>query len=368
MNANVRSWAASSALLLLLGSAAAACSDDKKVPAVEPDAGIDEPGRKQAALGGKLAAAVKAAESAQASPSAKSDDGPPEKGVFAPGAADKAQAAGAPPKVDLLGEGSEPRLSLAFAPGEGEQKESVSAAFRMQGRGLPLDYTVSVKVEKPKDKPKDDKKAEAAPGFRVVATIAGVSLPPQLPKDVADQVGKVKGTEIRYRLAPTGAITEVSATLPKGADPSLDQIINPVVEGVTLLTPVFPEKPVGVGAYWMVTDRLVSGIVDVVRYRVLRVEKIEKDRATLSMDVRQYAARSEIDAGGGQKLSVLQFESIGKSKIEFAAPALLSPRAEGQVRMALDGRVQVGQQGAQQGGLQTELTVKLAGGDPDKKK
>lgn len=363
MNANVRSWAASSALLLLLGSAAA-CSDDKKVPAVEPDAGIDEPGRKQAALGGKLAAAVKAAESAQASPSAKSDDGPPDKGVFAPGAADKAQAVGAPPKVDLLGEGSEPRLSLAFAPGEGEQKESVSAAFRMQGRGLPLDYTVSVKV----DKPKDDKKADAAPGFRVVATIAGVSLPPQLPKDVADQVGKVKGAEIRYRLAPTGAITEVSATLPKGADPSLDQIINPVVEGVTLLTPVFPEKPVGVGAYWMVTDRLVSGIVDVVRYRVLRVEKIEKDRATLSMDVRQYAARSEIDAGGGQKLSVLQFESIGKSKVEFAAPALLSPRAEGQVRMALDGRVQAGQQGAQQGGLQTELTVKLAGADPEKKK
>lgn len=374
MNANVRvrSWASSAVVLLALGAAAAACTEEKKVAATDPDAGADEPGRKQAALGGKLAAAVKAAESAQASPASKSEDGPPDKGVFAPGAADKALAPGAPPKVDLLGEGSDPKVSLAYAPDGGEQKTTVSAAFRMQGRGSALDYNLSIKIDKPKDKDKgkDEKKADApaSASYRVVATIAGLNLPPQLPKDAADQIGKIKGSEIRWQMASNGAITEVSSALAKGAEAGLDQLVNPIVESITLLTPVLPGKPVGVGAYWMVTDRLVSGIVDVVRYRVLKVEKIEKDKATLSMDVRQYAAKNEIDIGAGQKLSLLQFESLGKTKVEFAAPSLLSPRAEGQVRMALDGRVQGGQQAGQQGGLQTELTVRFAGAEPDRKK
>lgn len=359
MRTNVRSWAAPLFLSLVI----AGCSEEKKPQVADADAGVDEPGRKQAALGGKLAAAVKAAESAQPTSSAKADDGPPEKGVFAPGAADKAHAIGAAPKVDVLGEGADPKFTLAYAPSEGEQKVGVGVAFRMNGRGLPLDYVLSVKLDKPKDKPKDDKKDPAAPS-RVVATIAGLNLSPQLPKDAVDQLSKLKGSEIKYALSPSGVVSDASVSLAKGADAGLDQLMQGIVEGITLLTPPLPSKPVGVGAYWMVTDRVPSGIVDVVRYRVFRVEKIEKDRATLSADVRQYAAKNEVDAGGGQKLAVLQFDSRGKAKVEWAASSLLSPSAEGQVGMALDGRVPSGQQG----GAQTELTVKIQAAEADKKK
>src|SRR5262245_13823376 len=99
MRTVVRSFALPLLLACLAGLAAMACTEEKKKEAVDADAGANDPGRKQAALGGKLAAAVKAAESAQAASTAKADDGgPPDKGVFAPGSADKAHAAGAAPK------------------------------------------------------------------------------------------------------------------------------------------------------------------------------------------------------------------------------------------------------------------------------
>ena len=362
MKTFVRSRAVSQVLLLglaVLGSTAAGCSEEKKPETVDADAGVADPNHKQAVLGGKLAAAVKAAESAQAAQKEKSANGPPEKGIFEPGAADKVFAAGAPAKVELLGDGADPKIALAYAPSDKEQRATVSAAFRMNGRGLPLDYSVSAKI----DKPKDDKK-DAAAGHRVIVTIAGVNLSPQLPKDAVDQLGKLKGTELKYTLSPSGVVTDPSIALTKGADPGLDQLMQGVLEGVTLLTPPLPSKPLGVGGYWMVTDRVQSGIVDVVRYRVFHVEKIEKDHAVLSVDVRQYAAKNEVDASGGQKLAMTQFESRGKAKVDWSATSLLPVSGEGQVGMALDGRVQSGQQG----GAQTDLMIKIQAAEADKKK
>ncbi|APR86751.1 hypothetical protein A7982_12100 [Minicystis rosea] len=351
-------------MLLVLGLAAAGCAEEKKVSAAAADSATAEPARKQA-LGGKLAAAVKAAESAQA-PTGSAADGPPEKGIFAPGGADKVIAQGAS-KIELLNEGSEPKTQLAYAPSEGEQKSVVSVAFRQQGRGLPVEYALSLKVDKPKgDKAKDDKKAEAPSGYRVLVTVGGVTLPPQVPKEASDQLGKMKGSEIRYRLGADGTISDVSSSLPKGADPGLEQFLRQIVDGIGVVLPPLPSKPVGAGAYWMVTDRPGGGVVDVVRYRVFRLEKLEKDHATLSIDIRQYAAKGEIDAGEGQKLALDQFESQGKGKTEWTAQGLIPTQGDAQVRMGAAGHVGSGQQAM----LQAESTVKVTGasGEKDQKK
>lgn len=366
-----RSWASSSVLppfALAMGLAAAGCEDDKKISATPAETATAEPARKQA-LNGKLAAAVKAAESAQA-PSARSENGPPEKGIFAPGAADKVIAAGAPAKVELLGEGAEPRVSLAYAPTDGEQKGSISVALRQQGRGAPVDYTLALKIDKPKgDKAKDEKKTEAPAGFRVVATVAAIALPAQAPREAADQFSKLKGSEIRYLLAPQGTMSEISFSLAKGADAGLEQALRQIVEGLGLVAPILPAKPIGAGGYWMVTDRPSGSLVDVVRYRVFRVEKVEKDRATLSIEIRQYAAKSEVDAGEGQKLTLDGFDSVGKGKTDWTAQGLLPAHSDTQVRASAEVRVQ-GAQGAQQARLQVETAVKVAGpsGEKDEKK
>jgi len=366
MSKNLGSWVASSALLLVLGSVAG-CTEEKKVPAVEEDAGAVDPAHKQAALGGKLAAAVKAAESAQAP--AKAAGGPPEKGVFAPGEADKVLAAGAPPKVELLGAGADPKVALVPSPGAGEQKESISVAMRLgpQSGALNVEYGIAYKVEKPKDKPKDDKNEAAAPEpVKVVGKVVAVAPAASIPRDLSDQIGKLKGMEIRWAASPERGAFDVAYALPKGADAGMSTLVNPLVEAIGLATPPLPSKPVGVGAYWIATDRVTSSIVDVMRYRVFHVEKIEKDRATLTMEIRQYAVKGEVEAGGGQKLAVDQFESSGKGRTEWTAHGLLPARSEAQVRMAVAGRIQSGQQGM----LQTDFTTKMneVGADKAEKK
>jgi hypothetical protein len=379
MNAILRSWATPPALVVLLGLAAAGCGEDKKTIAPEADAGAPE--KQKPVLDGKLGAAVRAAESAQAAGNAApGKEGPPESGVFAPGFADKAQAVGAPAKIELLGEGTEPRIALALAPSDDEQRETITVGVRQgaQGGAVALDYALSLKIDKPKDKPKDDKpkddKAAAGPKtFRVVATVTGVGTAAAVTKEDADRIAKLKGTELRYQIGADGSVDDIKITLAKDADPLLDGNVRALANALSVINVPLPAKPVGVGGYWIVTDRGVSYIgAEVVRYRVFKIEKIEKDRATISVDVRQYATREDLDlgaAGKGQKLVVARFESTGKAKLDWSAAAFLPSRAEASVRTQIMGHVQGGP-AAQKGTIQTELAAKLAAveGKADKKK
>ena len=126
-----------------------------------------------------------------------------------------------------------------------------------------------------------------------------------------------------------------------------------------------PQKPVGVGAYWMVTDRSTTASgVDVVRYRVYHLDSVENGRAVLSIDIRQYAAKQEVETGrGGQKLGLDRFDSQGKGKVEWSAAALLPLHGELNEKMQLAGHIGTGQQGM----AATELQARLARAD-DKKK
>jgi len=65
-----------------------------------------------------------------------------------------------------------------------------------------------------------------------------------------------------------------------------------------VLTLPFPSKPVGVGAYWMVTTRDVVMGLDVVTYRLVKVEKVEGSLVTLSLNTKRYAASPAFDIEG----------------------------------------------------------------------
>ncbi len=103
----------------------------------------------------------------------------------------------------------------------------------------------------------------------------------------------------------------------------------------------------------MVTDR-ATAFTDVVRYRVYRVEKLDKDSASLSVDVRQYATHEDVDIAG-QKLSIQHFESVGKGNLDWTAAGLLPARGETSQKTQLAGSVS----GGQQGGLQAEFSAKF---------
>ena len=119
MNALLRAAGLSIAALGLLSG----CNDDKTTAVT--DAGVEDAGPNKALLGGKLGAVVAAAESGSShAPAAKAPgDGPPEAGFFPPGGADKAQPPGAPPKVEVLGEGAKQRGVAGQDGPEGTRRE-----------------------------------------------------------------------------------------------------------------------------------------------------------------------------------------------------------------------------------------------------
>jgi hypothetical protein len=319
--------AAFAALTLTLALAPSGCEDEKKrtQPADVPDSGATP-----RLLDGKLGEAAAAAEASATARNAPSkggatEDGPPEKGVFEPAAAEKALPRGAPPKVEILGEGSEPRAVMSAKVEAGATRKAVLTLGLRAQMPVDIDFATTFKIEKPKDaKDAKDKKAGAdapkkaeeggAPaGLQVVAKIesVGVSAQKGSPEELAKIFGKLKGSQLRYSAMPDGSARDFSYEIAKDADPNLESAFGMLVEALSMMVAPLPSKPVGAGAYWMVTDRASSSGVEVIRYRVFRVTKMDGGQPTLSMELRQYAADGVMRVPGGPKdatMSIDRFE------------------------------------------------------------
>lgn len=85
----------------------------------------------------------------------------------------------------------------------------------------------------------------------------------------------------------------------------------------------------------MATDRSSSLGIEVVRYRVFRLEKLEKDSAKLSVEIRQYATKGDVTLGAvqGEALQIARFDAQGKGAISWSAGALLPAGNQVNLRM-----------------------------------
>ena len=103
----------------------------------------------------------------------------------------------------------------------------------------------------------------------------------------------------KYTEAPCPDLVVLDLNLPRRdgrqvlsdikADPTLaDVLLAPAKDILIALTPVLPKKAVGVGAYWMVSDRAspLPGF-ELLRYRLFKIEKMEKDAITFSTPSRR---------------------------------------------------------------------------------
>ncbi|NUQ74029.1 MAG: hypothetical protein HUU21_10780, partial [Polyangiaceae bacterium] len=270
-------------------------------------------------------------------PAAGVEGAPPENGIMGPVAADKAHPPGAPPKVELLSEGSEPRVALAPKLAAGAEQKVTLSVQRSQ-MPLSIDLAIAFKVDKAKDDKKkkpDAAKGEAAPegpagALAVVGKIEGASVTAQVevPEDLTKAVTALKGSQIRFLMTPDGAATHFTRELSKGADRVLDAELETIIEAFSTILAPMPQKPVGVGAYWMVTDRGRSLGAEMVRYRVFRVLSAGAEGAKLAVELRQYSTAPSLNVpdqqGGQMALQLDKFDSQGKGEVNWAGGFLPS--------------------------------------------
>lgn len=311
------------------------------------------------ALDPDLAQAVAAASAQTPGQVAADQDGvPPPNGVFPPGRADREAPKGSTPKLTLGSEGSDPKLLLAPAQPKPGSKTSGTILVEVQTDprqpGLPIAFSVTLEAQKPTGA------AATEPGPVAVTarvTKAEIDLP-GAPPEVARDIASLRGSKIEYQLLPDGAGTGFRFELPAGAEPALADSVRALSDTLAVFSLPYPDRAVGAGAYWMSTSRDGVFGLDLVSYRLVRVERIADGRATLSVNTKRYSASSTLDLDGlspTDPRDLLQFQALAEGSLEVL-PGSGFPLS-GKQESVLGATVGRGKQPA--GGLQIRTTSRV---------
>ncbi len=224
--------------------------------------------------------------------------GPPPSGIFSVGEADKALAKGAPSTMTLGSEGAEPRVQLGPALKPGSKRSgtiSVASQSDPQQGAIPISFAVSIEGQKSKL----EADAGIAAPTQVAVKILGATInAPGVPPDLQGAVAKLKGSRIDYQIGPDGAGANFRIDASKTVDPAFRDALQGLSDTLSVLALPYPSKPVGLGAYWMVTSRDTVIGLDVVTYRLVKVEKVEGTNVEVSLNTKRYAASSAFNVEG----------------------------------------------------------------------
>jgi hypothetical protein len=324
------------ALALALGAAVfvvclAGC-EEKKAPseAVSTEAGTD----KYATADPKLAKALQTASS-----SAAGENGPPPDGIFAPGIADKRHPKGVPTKVDVIADGSEPRVTLTPATADAGRSSSYGQAvlrFGLQeGRSAKptVDLAFMLGPAKKEDGGPDLLVAEVKKASPAEASAQPGALPPGMDKEI----GSLQGTQLRFKFSSSDGLgTDVQTLLGKLTNPDLDGLSRRAAEALALVAVPLPAAAVGVGAQWIAETRMPLSGVDVVAYRAFRVKSITGDRLHLTVDIKAYATDRNAEFSGVPKgAKIQQYDAEAQGEMEVVRGELLARMSDMQSRMMI---------------------------------
>jgi len=316
-----------------------------------------------------LAKAMGSVGAARPGASANAAGGPPPTGIFGEGEADKAAPKGAPAALTLGSDGSEPRVLLGPAPKPGLKRAGtidLATQSDPQQGAIPIQFAVTLEALKPKTeadaKPKEGEAAAPPPTTVVVKVTSAKINAPGVPADLATAVGKLKGSRVEYQVGPDGSASNLRTEIAKGIDPGFRDPVQALSDLLLNVALPFPNKPVGLGGYWMVTSRDVIMGLDVVTYRLVKVEKIEGAQVSLSVNTKRYAASPKFEIEGlpaDAPRTMGEFRSMGEGKIRVATGEAVPNEGElqsliGATLGSLEAKQRMGVQ------VQTRASFKLA--------
>jgi hypothetical protein len=303
-------------VLLLTALFGAGCEKKQETEVVvEKDAGTDSG---NIVLDPELAEAMAQAKLTQKPAPSAQPDGPPPNGVFAPGAADKEAPKGSDPKLELGSDGGEPKVSLQPVSAPASKLAGtveVSVQQGQPGGGLPISFGIELSASKPKE-------GEAPEGAsKVTARVTSSKVPlAGVGKDIEADIAKFKGTRLEYVLLPDGTGKDYKLEIAKGVAPDLSTWAESLRDAIAVVTLPVPAKPVGPGAYWMVKSREGVLGLDLVTYRLVKVEAIKDGVVTLSLSVKRYSASPTLELAGlppGVPKEMSDFQSASEGRFEY---------------------------------------------------
>jgi len=282
----------------LLGALSVGCEKKDTKRNSDDEAHADAgPVNKPASDDPELAKALGSVSAARPSATAGAEGGPPPDGIFGPGEADKVAPKGGAAVLTLGSEGSAPQVVLGpFSKPGTKRAGTVDLATQSdpQQGAIPIQFAVTLEAQKGKA----EGDAGAVP-TQVVAKVTSAKIDaPGVPADLAAAVAKLKGSRVEYQVGSDGSAVNPRSDIPKTADAGFRDPVQALSDLLTVLALPFPTKPVGVGAFWMVTNRDVVMGLDVVNYRLVKVEKVEGSVVTLSLNLKRYAASSKFELEG----------------------------------------------------------------------
>ncbi len=308
------------ALMAALSALVSGCDKEERQPTEdrqEEDAGAVD---RTAQLDPSLAKAVAAASAKAPSPQAAAEGGPPPKGIFGPGEADRQIKKGAPALLTLGSEGEAPRYPLGaskFRAGD-KVKGTVQVAVQTDPRqgALPVDFNLSFEA----------KSAPGAPEMtHVVAKVDSASVGAMgLPAELLTALNQLKGSRVEYQIAANGAGANFTTIMAKGAENNpLAHTLRSLSDALATITLPYPDKPLGTGAFWMATSREGVMGLDLVTYRLIRVQRAEPTQVTLTIETKRYATGTDFDLVGlPGKYALEEFQSTadGTAMIALGQP------------------------------------------------
>lgn len=286
-------------------AAAASCKKEEEARSERDNQADDAGTSKVAAVEPNLAQAM-AAASASANPGAPGADnqGPPPNGIFAPGMADKEMTKDGEPKITLGSEGTEPKVRLgpSLEPGT-KVSGAIQVALQTDAQmgAIPVLLSLTIEAKKPAGAAANTPDAETKPEpVPVSVRVTGAKIDaPGAPRDLDAQFAKLKGSRVDYLVLPNGAGTGYRFETPPGIDNGeLRDTIRSLSDTLALITIPFPDKPIGQGGFWMVTSRGDLFGLDLVTYRLIKVEKVGPSSVTLKVNTKRYAADSRFELPG----------------------------------------------------------------------
>lgn len=302
-------------------------ADKAKAEGAAEAEGSAKPAKPQ--LNQKIANAVARATK---TPAMANVDGPPPNGLFVPAVADQKAKLGMPAAVKVGASGSGKKVTFRQPDLSVPRGGSLEASLQLGPRTFMPNVAFTIRIA---PSAADPEAAEG--GARVVTIVTKTELartqpgqvPPELEKDLLGLTGAQFTQAVSGQL-PAGG---VFYSLPAKANPQLASLVSSVADALGSVFLAYPDEPVGVGGFWMITQRERFANTDVVAYRMVKVSAIDDETATLQVQTRRYAAEPGLgmpDFKTPPKL--LRFEASDSSTIfldlDSAWPRLANVRQE----------------------------------------